>query len=282
MSLFTKRYFLNSVFLLVANTIALLSISAHAENVLQILPTRVVLENQQRWMTITLVNRGDEENSYRLFMRNIRAEKNGTFKEITAEDEVLEGELFAESMIRFSPRRVTVPARSKQQVRVVLRKPKGLADGEYRSHLVFRKLPKQESVLEEEQDEKMDFAFKPIVEVTIPVIVRHGNLNASIALSNLTLSNDEDNGMQAEIEIQRSGNRSLYGDIDIWWQPNNGEEQRIAYAKGIAVYTPNTNRKLTIGVLPDIPVTGAGILRAVFNEDPAYGGNQNAEITTTR
>ncbi|ARN73520.1 hypothetical protein [Oceanicoccus sagamiensis] len=278
MSVFTKHNFLNILPLFALLASSLFSTVANAESVLQILPTRVVLE-QQRWMTVTLVNRGDEEGSYRLFMRNIRAESNGSFKEITEEDEVLEGELFADSMVRFSPRRVTVPARSKQQVRVVLRKPKGLADGEYRSHLVFRKLPKQESVLEEEQDDKMDFAFKPIVEVTIPVIVRHGKLTAEASLSDLAIREDEDDGPQVYIDIQRSGSRSLYGDLDVWWQAANGEEQRIAYAKGIAVYTPNKNRSLEIGILPDITVSGPGQLRAVFKEDAAYGGDLNAEIT---
>ncbi len=281
MSLYTKRSFTKIIFPFLLLLPTLLTTVAYAESVLQILPTRVVLE-QQRWMTVTLVNRGDEEGSYRLFMRNIRAESDGRFKEITKEDEVLEGELFADSMVRFSPRRVTVPPRSKQQVRVVLRKPKGLADGEYRSHLVFRKLPKQESVLEEEQDDKMDFAFKPIVEVTIPVIVRHGKLDAEASLRELDLKMDEDNGLQVSVNIQRAGSRSLYGDLDVWWQPKGGEEQRIAYGKGIAVYTPNTSRSLELSVLPDIPVTGNGQLRAVFKEDTAYGGDISAEITVAR
>jgi fimbrial chaperone protein len=249
--------------------------TANAESVLQILPTRIVLE-KERSMSVTLVNRGDEEGSYRLFLRNIRLDENGKFLEVAEADALLEGEFFADKMIQFSPRRVTVPANSKQQVKVVLRKPKDLAAGEYRSHLVFRKLPKQESVLDD-NDKKMDFALKPIVEVTIPVIVRHGELQAAASIDDIKLGRDEDNGQEISMVIHRTGTRSLYGDLNIWWTPPNAEKQRIAFAKGLAVYTPNKNRKFAVSVLPEFVVTEKGTLSVEFIEDPAYGGDQTAK-----
>jgi P pilus assembly chaperone PapD len=262
-------------------TLILISLSStvHSGAVLQVLPTRVVLENQQRSMNITLINKGDEEGNYRLFLRNIRAEENGKFREILDDEAILDGELFADKMIRFSPRRVTVPARSKQKVRVVLRKPKDLSDGEYRSHLVFRKLPKQESILDEaESNDQLSFAFQPVVEITIPVIVRHGQISAELGLKEVTVINDEDDGQQIKVYITRKGTRSLYGDIGVWWDNGEDEEQRIAYAKGVAVYVPNENRWINLSVDLDGKTIKGGQLRTVFTEDPAYGGNQTAEI----
>jgi len=273
------HFFIKSLFsFAILTTVGFLppfSPSANAESVLQILPTRVVLA-KERSMTVTLVNRGNEEGSYRLFLRNIRLDENGKFSEVAETEVPLEGELFADKMIQFSPRRVTVPANSKQQVKVVLRKPKDLATGEYRSHLVFRKLPKQESVLDN-NDKKMDFSLKPIVEVTIPVIVRHGELQAKASIDDIKLSRNEDNAQEISMVINRTGTRSLYGDVNIWWTPPNAEKQRIAFAKGLAVYTPNTTRKFAVGVLPGFVVTEKGALSVEFIEDPAYGGDQTAK-----
>ncbi|WP_101760121.1 molecular chaperone [Oceanicoccus sp. KOV_DT_Chl] len=271
---FSNHLFINTAIIFALNFFPALNNKANAESVLQILPTRVVLE-KQRSMTVTLVNRGDDEGNYRLFMRNIRAEDNGKFREITEQDEILDGELFSDKMIRFSPRRVTVPARSKQQVRIVLRKPKDLATGEYRSHLVFRKLPKQESVLDD-NDSEMDFTLKPIVEVTIPVIVRHGELEAKATIDNIALITDADNKQHIELNLHRQGNRSLYGDLDIWWTAANAKKQRVAYAKGLAVYVPNNSRKITISPLPEFTLSEQGTLQVEFTEDAAYGGNETA------
>ena len=38
-------------------------------------------------------------------------------------------------MIRYAPRRVTVPPGGSQQIRILLRRPRDLEPGEYRSHL---------------------------------------------------------------------------------------------------------------------------------------------------
>lgn len=249
---------------------------ALAESVLQVLPTRVVLEGPKRAMNVTLINRGDEEGSYRLFFRNIRANEKGEFSEI---DTPIEGELFAEEMIRFSPRRITVPPRSKQNVRVVLRKPPTLATGEYRSHLVFRKLPKQDSVLDQGVEENaVGFSLRPIVEVTIPVIVRHGGTTATMQINQAKLETGDGDTASIKMTIQRSGSRSLYGDVDVWWMKADGKKQNIGMAKGIAVYSPNTIREFEMPLDVNNQVLNGGKLLIEFTEDPAYGGDQKADI----
>ena len=155
--------------------------TAMAESVLQVLPTRIVMEGPKRADTITLINRGDSDGTYRIFFRNLRASEEGRLAEVT---EAIAGERFADRMVRFSPRRITVPARSKQSVRVLVRKPADIEAGEYRSHMVFRKMPGDSAASESDQldDSNIGFSLKPIVEVTIPVIVRHGDVSATVSL----------------------------------------------------------------------------------------------------
>ena len=251
--------------------------SSLAESILQVLPTRAVLADGKRSMTITLINRGDEDGNYRMFFRNIRANDVGEFSEV---DTPIAGELFADKMVRFSPRRITVPARSKQSIRVVLRKPAELAAGEYRSHLVFRKLPKQNSVLDESSEaNSVGFSLRPIVEVTIPVIVRHGELNATMNLANAQI-NRSDDGRSLSFTILREGSRSLYGDVDVWLLNDNGDKQNIGMARGVAVYSPNKKRVFNLPLASPVGLPDNGRLLLQFKEDPAYGGNLDARLET--
>lgn len=247
-----------------------------AESVLQVLPTRVVMDGPKRSANITLINRGDEEGSYRMFFRNIRTNDQGEFSEAK---QALEGELFANNMLRFSPRRITVPARSKQSIRVVLRKPKDMPAGEYRSHLVFRKLPKQSSALDDEaSNQALGFSLKPIVEVTIPVIVRSGKTMAKLSLSEATIRANASKGRDIHFTINRQGNRSLYGDVGIWWLKADGSRESVGLARGIAVYSPNDKREFEMPLELNQQQLDNGKLLIEYIEDPAFGGNLKTSL----
>ncbi len=249
------------------------STSVYAQyQMLQILPPRIVVTNE-RSADLTLINRADSTNNYRLFMRNIRTDESGMFHTI---DQPVEGELFSDSMVRFSPRRVTVDARSQQSVRVVIRKPRNLPDGEYRSHLVFRSLPTQEKVEPNKEQENVSMLIRPNLEITIPVIVRQGSLSATVSFSDVQLMLNEEGQQQIRLKFNRDGARSVYGDVYVWWKPSTGEEIRIAFAKGNAVYFPNKVRNLELDVESPTKVKG-GKLRIQFIENQTYGGDIDIE-----
>lgn len=246
------------------------SLPAQSLEVLQVLPSRVLLD-KNRYTTLTLVNRGIEEGRYRLYMRNIRTTESGEFVEIT---EAGPGDLFADKMISFSPRRVTVPGQNKQDIRVVVRKPKNLADGEYRSHLVFRSLPKQESVLDSENiKNEVSVSITPVVEVSIPVIVRQGNLHATPTLVDASLVTRKDKAEQIKVTLEREGNRSLYGSIQVW-----DGENLLAEAEGITIYVPNQRRVTHVNLFKEGPSLKGRKVKVTYKEDPTYGG----ETLTTK
>ena len=271
--------------------------SVHAEALLQILPTRIVLDDSTRLTSLTLVNQGDEDTSYRMFFRNIRMSETGQFNILTEEDDVSE-EKFADNMLRFSPRRITIPARGKQTIRIVARKPPGLEKGEYRSHMVFRRLPPQTSVLDQAENPELKLAIRPVVEVTIPVIVRHESPDAEVTLSDIQLTKDTEYNPNTNSEelktvinvaINREGDRSLYGDLDIHWTPKDGEKVKIGEANGISVYYPNKKRIFGLPLqLHNIDENSEplnlsnGKLSATFEENPIYGGDQSSSITIVR
>lgn len=254
--------------LLLASEIAI------AEALLQILPTRVVLLDKERSGTLTLVNHGDSDTSYRMFFRNIRMSDTGKFQIITDSDDISE-ERFADSMLRFSPRRITVPSTGKQTIRIVARKPQDLEEGEYRSHMVFRRLPNQQSILDEKAGENLTLSIQPVVEVTIPIIIRHGELEATLSLSKPELF-ERDGENFLKVTINREGNRSLYGNLKVTQKNREGKAAAIAQAKGISVYYPNERRIFEVP-LEQPPASGSQI-KIIFEEDESYGGTESASI----
>ena len=91
-----------------------------------------------RTAQVDLINNGSEPATYRISLVNQRMGEDGQFLPV---DTPLAGELFANDMVQFSPRQVTLQPGTSQTVRVMVRKPAGLAAGEYRSHLHFEKMP---------------------------------------------------------------------------------------------------------------------------------------------
>ena len=68
-------------------------------------------------------------------------------------------------------------------------RPQGLPDGEYRVHMLFRAIPPATPVVQptDEQPKGVQFKLTPVYGVTIPVIVRLGNLQATAGIANVHL-----------------------------------------------------------------------------------------------
>ena len=115
--------------LLLAKSVALVLLMAAqtAWADLSLFPTRLVLEKNQRAAQVELMNSGTEPETYRIRLVNRRMGENGEFIAIEAPGP---GEQFADSLLRYSPRQVTIAPGTSQTVRLLLRKPADLAAGE--------------------------------------------------------------------------------------------------------------------------------------------------------
>jgi P pilus assembly chaperone PapD len=235
---------------------------AYAGGELMVHPTRVVFEGTTRTAQIDLINSGTEPMTYRIAVVNRRMTDTGDFVPV---DTPAEGEQFASEMIRFSPRQVVLQPGIAQAVRLQLRKPAGLADGEYRTHLLFKALPPTTAPAEgEDASEALDIRLTAIYSVSIPVIVRQGATIAAASLDQLELQRSAAPALG--LTIGRTGSRSLYGDLTVYLRAPGGAERVIGRANGVAVYTPNEQRR----VLLPLPLLAKGIpageLRVTFEE----------------
>lgn len=246
---------------------------------LLVYPTRLVFEGNDRAAQLDLHNNGTETATYRLSVVNRRMTETGGFVDA---DKPLPGELFADPMIRFSPRQVELAPGASQTVRVSVRRPANLPEGEYRSHLHFERLPDAAGASNVESINKpgeVGVQLRVLVGITIPVIVRQGTTSAKVALSGLELVKGGGERPPAlAFVLSREGNRSVYGDLGATFTPQGGREQQVGKAGGVAVYTPNPLRRgrLELQLPPGLVLT-RGTLRLTYRERPEAGGRLLAE-----
>ena len=228
-----------------------------------------------------LLNRGTEPATYRISVINIRMTENGKFEPI---EKTEESHKFADKLIRFAPRQVALEPGATQTVRIMVRKPRNLPPGEYRSHLYFRAIPRPgagRSVELADSGRGININLIVIPGVTIPVIVRHGDLSAQATLSEVILTDDNaSEGPKLSLRINRQGDRSLYGDLTAAFFAADGSngEQIVARANKLAVYTPNPSRLLVLPLnLPSGTSLSGGRLTVRYRARPEEGGESRTE-----
>tara|TARA_R110001606_G_scaffold398020_1_gene576054 strand:- start:2175 stop:3221 length:1047 start_codon:yes stop_codon:yes gene_type:complete len=240
---------------------------AQAAGDLLVAPTRVVLDGE-RGTEIILNNIGSETATYRISLELRRMTPDGRLEEVS-DEESNDIEKAAKAMIRYAPRRVTLPPNQPQAIRLGVRAPEGLPDGEYRAHMLFRAIPEARSVTQEKPLEGgLSISLTPIYGVTIPVIIRQGNLQATAAIANGRMEKNPD-GQSFAFDLSRSGDRSTYGEIRII-KPGVGEP--IMVARGIAVYPELAMRTVTFPVPPEVAEQLSGPISVEYYEPANNGG----------
>jgi hypothetical protein len=221
---------------------------------LMIAPTRVVLAGTERSTELILVNKGDEQTAFRIDVENRRMRADGALETVT---EARPGELFAADMVRFSPRRVILEPGARQSLRVSVTPPAGLAPGEYRSHLRLMSAPTSAgatpATTAEANDGALSIQLIAVRSITIPVIFRVGTLDATASVDTAAMSKKGDNLLV--VKLTRAGTRSTYGDLRLTIA---GEAAPVYSVRGVAIYTPNTDRDVLLPLPADIRTKLAG------------------------
>ncbi len=216
---------------------------AHAAGDLLVAPTRIVLD-RERGAEVILNNIGDEPATYRISLELKRMTAAGQLADIATEG-ANALETAALEMIQYSPRRVTLPPNQPQTVRIAIRKPEALPDGEYRAHMLFRAIPDAKPA---ESAPKtgggVSIAITPIYGITIPIIVRHGELKATAAIANPKLLR-RGGETALSFDLARSGEGSVYGEIRVL---KAGEAEPVLLARGLAVYPELGMRTVTMSL----------------------------------
>jgi hypothetical protein len=238
---------------------------------LLVAPTRLVL-NGGRSAEVILNNIGDEPATYRISAEFRRMKPDGSLEDVADPND---SEKAARDMLIFAPRRVTLAPREPQSIRISARPPAGLPDGEYRVHLLFRAIPPATPVTQAAAPAANGLSFRltPVYGVTIPVIVRLGNLSVEAGISNVHLEK-HDGKPAVAMELSRTGSRSTFGEIRIF---KAGVKDPIALSRAVAVYTEITKREVVVPVDENYKGDVAGPVTVQYVETYDDGSKTIAE-----
>ena len=245
---------------------------AQAQGDLLVAPTRVVINNGGS-AEVVLSNIGTQPATYRISAELRRMSEDGDFTEVS-EAEANPAEKAALAMITFAPRRITLLPGQPQSVRIAVRPPEGLTDGEYRVHLNFRAIPPALKPEEAAATPATGLSIKliPVYGITIPVFLRRGRLEGGASLANPHLVKSEA-GAYLELDMNRTGQRSVYGELV-------GKSSRgdvLFNLRGIAIYPEVTHRKVQIPVPAETLAKLKGPVKVEYRELPENGGALLAE-----
>jgi hypothetical protein len=181
-------------------------------------------------------------------------------------------------MIVYAPRRVTLVPHQPQSIRIAARAPQGLPDGEYRVHMLFRAIPPANPVVPASASTDgtthgLHFQLIPVYGVTIPVIVRLGNLEAKAAIANVRL--DKASGKPVvDLDLSRSGTRSTFGEVRVL---KPGIKNPIAIQRAVAVYKEIGVRHLSVPVDESFQGDPAGPVTVQYVETFDDGSHVRAQ-----
>jgi fimbrial chaperone protein len=211
---------------------------------------RIYFDSKSRSDSIQIRNTSSTPMSYRAELSINAMTEEGLVYAVT------EDPLTASTFIRYSPKRGNILPGERQALRFALRKPAGLADGEYRANL------RLVTEIAPGTNGNVNLASK--LAYNIPIIVRHGRITAEASMVNP--STIIYNGKpHVQVWLKRSGNRSLFGNFII--EDAQGEE--IGVLNNVAVYRPLERRKVLIPL--QNAKKGPVVIR--FTEIDKFGGD---------
>ena len=239
---------------------------------LLVAPTRIVLDGR-KGAEVILNNIGEEPATYRVSIEWRRMTEDGGLVDVTdptAEDQK------AADMVVYAPRKVVLAPHEPQAIRIRAVPPAGIADGEYRVHLLFRAIPPANPVVQPaamQQEKGLKFQLTPVYGVTIPVIVRLGNLQAAAEIKNVRLDRKGDKSL-VDMDISRSGQRSTFGEVRVF---KSGVKNPIALQKAVAVYTEIGVRHVSVPVDDAYKAAASGPVTVQYVETFDDGSHVLAE-----
>lgn len=244
---------------------------------------RIVLEGSKRSEILTIINNSSKPETYRLQWLRFRMENGESSLTQLDENAKADDIKWADDMIRFAPRRVTIPPGGSQQVRLLLRRPKDLQEGEYRAHMQIVTEVEAQPYEEDPNPTKPSIQLTVQPAISLPVFVRHGKLSAEANITNAKLFKTE-KGLKVTLTLNRTGNRSVYGDFDFICS-DGGENKILREINGIAVYPETTHRDLTFNLeLSDTTVANCSNVDVIYRADPddsQYSGKVLAQATAS-
>jgi hypothetical protein len=257
----------NKKFFLIICITGFLISPVYAQGDLLITPNRLIFKPNKIKEIINLVNTGSTKETYLVSFVERSMNEDGSFSIVTTPEP---GQNFAQPHLRIYPRTISLEPGEGQVVMLQRRRNSNNQTGEYRSHLYFRSTTDYTALGKTIKDTVTGVSvnLRPIFGLTIPVIFHSGQVNATATLSDLRLEREK-NINKINFTLNRSGNKSLYGDFTIKYFPVKGKSTTIAKINGVAIYTTIEKRFMSFN-LPKNPLINfkEGTIKIIYKTRP--------------
>ena len=248
--------------MLIALTGLITGISHIARADIMIMPVYAMFSDRARTADITLVNTSTEEAVFRLNWIYQRQNEDSSYSK---EEEPLDPALDFQKSVFFSPRQVTLPPSGKQNIRLSLRRPADLPDGEYHAHLRMQRLSAGEMLGGgPPKNGGISVGIGMNVGYAVPVFVRVGKYDATATITEPTFlpAPRPDAFPKFQMYLERSGKHGTMGKVEVFLTPPGGAEKKIGTLNNVNVFTEITRRRV------QVPLTeksvAAGTVRVVY------------------
>lgn len=235
---------------------------------LLVMPPRLIFKDGDRMKTLTVVNNSEEDALYRLTFYHQKQLQDGSYE---MSNEAVTPGFDLTKMLVYSPRQVQLEAGGKQGVRMSLRRPENLPDGEYRVHVKVARFMDEEA----RKATKGQTAVVAInIAFAVPVILRKGKYDTTAKISDVKFvraANDGKNKNPAKVQfaINRQGKYSALGNVRVFWKDASGNEKLVGILNKVNVFPEIEKRTVSVGLNENI---SGGSFRVRFEGDDVDKG----------
>lgn len=150
--------------------------------------------------------------------------------------------------LRVFPRSVVITPGSSQEVQIQLKTPDSLPDGEYRSFITFSPLESNSDGNRDSINKGTQIALKIQMATSIPIIYRKNPIVGQVTVDSITLASYNDSIKILHLCIQRDGNRSIYGRLNVIGYKNGTPCPLFASKTNVVMYCEIPSLKVAVPV----------------------------------
>ena len=236
---------MKSLLLLTLFLITAFILKTSAQGNLLITPKRVVFEGNKQQAELNLMNTGTDSASYSVSFRRYNMNELGKLVLVEEADST---QMFADPYLRIYPRELTLAPGESQVIMMQLRRKPDMKSGEYRSHIWFRDEKNYEALGKDKtslDSNQLSVSAIAIFGITIPVIIRVGDVKVGATLSDIKIESGEDSIKYLTTTVNRTGNISINGKLIAEYIPLKGKPYQVG-AINVGIYTNLYKRTVTI------------------------------------
>ncbi len=202
-------------------------------SILFVSPHRVDFGPDARVETLNVANKSEVTRRYDLQIIDQVMQEDGTTARLD------DFPYSAKDMLRFVPKRFTLEPGERQTVRVMVRRPAGLPDGDYHSHLLFREVPlraQERPAVATGTQRGAVFEIKALYGVAVPIVVQNGRVQSEMSIASAARGKDENGRDVLTVRFNRSGNAEASALLSGVHRKGDGADVPVITEQWVRIY----------------------------------------------